>query len=158
MNWNVALEQVTTETNIGRKRKMTSILDVRGVGPALAKSLAACGIKTAEDLAAIESINLLAVPKIGQPRAVSLMAAAKALTSAVPAAAEISKPASKKKIKKADKVKKSVKRKKKAEKKKARDIKAKDKKTRKKKAKDKKAKASKATSGKSKKSRTKKKK
>ena len=126
---------------------MASILDVSGVGPALAKPLAACGIKTAEDLAVAELAGLLAVPGIGQTRALSLMAAAKAFAGVAPKepskAAQRPEAEQKKKSKKADKAKKSRNSKKKADKKKA---------------KDKKAKPSKTTSGKSKKSKKKKKK
>jgi len=108
---------------------MASVLDVKGVGPALAKPLAACGIKTAEDLAAAELADLLVVPGIGQPRAVSLMAAAKAFAGVAPrGSSEASKKSEtepKKKSKKADKAKKSGKSKKKANKKKAKDKRAK---------------------------------
>lgn len=61
---------------------MTPILKLRGVGPALAKVLQENGIKTVEDLAALDRVGLQKLPGIGVSRAGSLEKAAKAAVKA----------------------------------------------------------------------------
>jgi hypothetical protein len=58
---------------------MTDLLQVRGVGPAMAKDLAARGIKTARGLANAQLDVLTTVPRIGLVRGRTLIAAAEAL-------------------------------------------------------------------------------
>lgn len=57
---------------------MIPVQKLRGVGPALAKVLAANGIRTAEDLLALEETRLREIPAIGANRAKNLRATAKA--------------------------------------------------------------------------------
>ncbi|MTI03658.1 helix-hairpin-helix domain-containing protein, partial [Roseibium sp. RKSG952] len=67
---------------------MTPVTSVKGVGDALAKSLADNGYKTADDLAKANPKELVKVPRIGAARAPILIAAAKAAVSSKPTAAK----------------------------------------------------------------------
>lgn len=57
---------------------MPTILDIKGVGPALAKELAKLGILNSEQLATLQAEDLLTVSGVGPARAMQLIAAAKA--------------------------------------------------------------------------------
>jgi len=91
---------------------MASISEVKGIGPATAKALAAKGFKTAEKLAKAGTADVIVVSGIGDARANALIAAAQALIAAAgapkaPAKASPAKEKSKgKKDKKAKKSKK----------------------------------------------------
>lgn len=56
---------------------MTTILEVKGVGPAMAAELAQNGIATRELLASRQVADLLVVPGVGAARAAQLIAAAR---------------------------------------------------------------------------------
>ncbi|MGK2943210.1 MAG: helix-hairpin-helix domain-containing protein [Desulfuromonadales bacterium] len=103
----------------------TSLLEVKGIGPATVPLLAELGIKSAEDLAAASLATIVAVPKFSEIRANRVIAAAKAVVEGAPAAfateplqktAAVKKPAKKKptqkgQIKKKDDKKKDDKKK-----------------------------------------------
>ncbi|MEY8839720.1 helix-hairpin-helix domain-containing protein, partial [Cribrihabitans sp. XS_ASV171] len=57
--------------------EMTPVSKIRGVGPVLARLLAAHGFDTAEAIAATTPEALAAVPRIGVARAPALIAAAR---------------------------------------------------------------------------------
>ena len=74
--------------------RMTPIVKLPGVGPALAKAMQDHGIRSVEDVAARSEAELTQVPRLGAARAASLKAAAQKMAKegAAPASAA-SKPA-----------------------------------------------------------------
>jgi hypothetical protein len=98
----------------------TSLLEVKGIGPATVPLLAELGIKSAEDLAAASLATIVAVPKFSEIRANRVIAAAKAVVEGAPAtfateslqkSAAVKKPTKKGQIKKKDDKKKDGKKK-----------------------------------------------
>lgn len=58
---------------------MANIVDIKGIGPASAKSIAESGFDTVEKIAAATPAELATAPGIGEARAARLIAAAQAL-------------------------------------------------------------------------------
>ena len=83
----------------------TTLIEVNGIGPATAKTLAEHGIKSAEDLAGAKLGTIMSVPGFSEIRATRTIAAAKASIKGAAAAktktptvkTAVSKPAAKKK-------------------------------------------------------------
>jgi len=109
---------------------MANIVDIKGIGPASARSIAESGFDTVEKIAAATPAELATAPGIGEARAAKLIAAAQALlegssepaaeAQATPETGGEGKPAKEKSDKKGKKPpkKKSEKKKKKKKKKK----------------------------------------
>ena len=83
----------------------TTLIEVNGIGPATAKTLAEHGIESAEDLAGAKLGTIMSVPGFSEIRATRTIAAAKASIKGAAAAktktptvkTAVSKPAAKKK-------------------------------------------------------------
>jgi hypothetical protein len=135
----------------------TPLIEVNGIGPATAKTLAEHGIKSAEDLAAAKLGTIMAVPSFSEIRATRTIAAAKAAIKRAPAA-QVKTPAVKKAAAKPVAKKKPAAKKKKADKKAKAKPAKKAKKAKPEKPEKKKPAAKKAKSGKKGKSSSKKKK
>ena len=90
---------------------MSKLVDIRGIGPFIAKALAASGVRTVEALACASSDKLVAVRGISTAKADVIQAAAKELLAAGEAAAptdkDRKKPKKDKKEKGKDKKKRS---------------------------------------------------
>ncbi|MCX8953461.1 helix-hairpin-helix domain-containing protein, partial [Ruegeria sp. NA] len=67
---------------------MTAVTDIKGVGEALGQALVANGFKTAEAIAKATPADLVKVPRIGEARALVLIASAKDAVAAKPPAAK----------------------------------------------------------------------
>jgi Helix-hairpin-helix domain len=74
-------------------REMNSVDDVRGVGPTLAASLRAHGIKTVEALAKTTHAALMQVPGIGTARASALIASAREMSAGAKTGQKTTTPA-----------------------------------------------------------------
>ena len=135
----------------------TTLIEVNGIGPATAKTLAEHGIESAEDLAGAKLGTIMAVPGFSEIRATRTIAAAKASIKGTPAA-KVKTSTAKKAVSKPVVKKKPAAKKKKAEKKAKAKPAKKAKKAKPEKPEKKKPAAKKAKSGKKGKSSSKKKK
>ncbi|UCF76138.1 MAG: helix-hairpin-helix domain-containing protein [Betaproteobacteria bacterium] len=61
---------------------MPELVDIKGVGPALAKAFAGLGYGTVEGIAAADPAGLAQAPGVGESRATALISAAQALLHA----------------------------------------------------------------------------
>ena len=96
---------------------MSKLVDIRGIGPFMAKALAASGVRTVEALASASTDKLVAVRGISAAKADVIQAAAKELLAAGEAAVPTDKDRKKPKKHKKKKGKKDKKKRSKGKKK-----------------------------------------